>query len=96
MSSKQPALISFELDSEELLIIDHNRRVGINTTDPISLLDVRTDNQSDGISVRKTDATKVAELVGLNSDNDNGTLALYEEESKEFNLAQVVAPITRE
>ena len=61
-------------------------KVGVGTRTPFSKLDVRTDDQYDGINLRLTDGTKVAELAGLNSDNDNGSLSLYENAQKDVLL----------
>ena len=52
-------------------------KVGVGTLTPFSKLDVRTDDQYDGINLRQTDGTKIAELAGLNIDNDWGSLSLY-------------------
>ena len=52
--------------------------VGIGTDAPASKLDVRSNKQYDGIKLNQLNGTKVVELAGLTSDNDDGSLALYD------------------
>ena len=81
------APLTFDVGQEERLRITKDGKIGIGTTLPYSLLDLRTDDQYGGINLRqKTGGAKVAELVGLNTDNDWGVLALYKEGTRKVSF----------